>query len=306
MNIDDYHQIKDSKLSFTRRQASLFAKKVAGDFNPIHDEDSKRFCVPGDLLFSTIIHHYGLRERMIFNFAGMVGDNVRLVLPECDSDHVAILDENDKKYVAIECGGSYTGDAQLIESLTTKYVAFSGQAFPHILVDEYQDTNPAQVQTLNLLLNGSDEYGSFWICGDDWQSIYGFTGATIENILNFSADHPGSKQFILDTNYRSTPQILEACRNLIRNNSTKIEKKLLSNKPDGDGVVVFGAVDEEDEVRKVVIEIKDLINGKPPIRDVDESESSDGGTASAVPTTGKGKRGDEGESDPGMEPQPQS
>jgi DNA helicase-2/ATP-dependent DNA helicase PcrA len=134
------------------------------------------------------------------------------------------------------------------------------QAFPHILVDEYQDTNPAQVQTLNLLLNGADQYGSFWICGDDWQSIYGFTGATIENILNFSSDHPDSKQFILDTNYRSTPQILEACRNLIRNNRTKIEKKLLSNNPDGDGVVVFGAIDEEDEVRKVVIEIKDLVN----------------------------------------------
>lgn len=134
MNIEDYHQIKDSRLSFTRPQASLFAKKVAGDFNPIHDEDSKRFCVPGDLLFSTIIHHYGLREQMIFNFSGMVGDNVNLLLPECDSNHVAILDENDKKYLAIECSGNYSNDARLIESLTKNYVAFSGQAFPHILV----------------------------------------------------------------------------------------------------------------------------------------------------------------------------
>jgi hypothetical protein len=134
MNIQEYFQLDDSRLSFTRQQSSDFAKKVAGDFNPIHDVDSKRFCVPGDLLFSVIIHHYGLRERMIFNFSGMVGDNVRLVLPDCNQEHLAILDENDKKYLAIECAGKISTDAELIRSLTKNYVAFSGQAFPHILL----------------------------------------------------------------------------------------------------------------------------------------------------------------------------
>ena len=61
MNLEKYYNLEGSKLSFTRQQASDFAKSVAGDFNSIHDVESKRFCVPGDLLFSVIIHHYGLR-----------------------------------------------------------------------------------------------------------------------------------------------------------------------------------------------------------------------------------------------------
>lgn len=139
MNIENYFQLNESRLSFTREQASDFAKKVAGDFNPIHDPNSKRFCVPGDLLFSVIIHHYGIRQKMIFNFSGMVGDNVNLILPDCKEEHLAILDENDKKYLAIECGGNISSNALLIQSLTTRYVEFSSQAFPQILVPLMSD-----------------------------------------------------------------------------------------------------------------------------------------------------------------------
>ena len=141
MDIQDYFQIQDSRLSFTREQASLFAKNVAGDFNPIHDPDSKRFCVPGDLLFSVIIHHYGLRQRMVFNFSGMVGDQSRLILPDCNAEQLAVMDENEKKYLTLECRGEINTDKQLIESLTTKYVEFSGKAFPHILVPLMQEQN---------------------------------------------------------------------------------------------------------------------------------------------------------------------
>ena len=130
-------------LSFTRQQASDFAKNVAGDFNPIHDIDSKRFCVPGDLLFSVIIHHYGLRQNMIFNFSGMVGDHVKLILPEPDNDseHLALMDEKGKKYLAMECNGRSTRNENLIESLTTHYVEFSSQAFPHIIVPLMSEHN---------------------------------------------------------------------------------------------------------------------------------------------------------------------
>ncbi len=130
-------------LSFTRQQASDFAKNVAGDFNPIHDIDSKRFCVPGDLLFSVIIHHYGLRQNMIFNFSGMVGDHVSLILPQPDneSEHLALMDEKGKKYLAMECNGRSTQNDKLIESLTTHYVEFSSQAFPHIIVPLMSEQN---------------------------------------------------------------------------------------------------------------------------------------------------------------------
>lgn len=133
MNINEYCRIEDSRLSFSREQASNFAKKVAGDFNPIHDVDSKRFCVPGDLLFTTVLHHYGVRQRMIFNFSGMVSDDTQLILPDCSEEHMALLDEREKKYLAIECSGDSSDDAELIHALTSHYVEFSSRAFPEIL-----------------------------------------------------------------------------------------------------------------------------------------------------------------------------
>ncbi len=143
MNIEEYYQTEGSTLSFTRQQASDFAKNVAGDFNPIHDIDSKRFCVPGDLLFSVMIHHYGLRQNMIFNFSGMVGDQVKLILPEPNSEteHLVLMDEKEKKYLAMECNGNSTTNESLIESLTTHYVEFSSQAFPHIIVPLMSEQN---------------------------------------------------------------------------------------------------------------------------------------------------------------------
>ena len=90
MNLEKYYTLDGSRLSFTRQQASDFAKSVAGDFNPIHDIDSKRFCVPGDLLFSIIVHHYGLRQIMGISFSGMVGDDTTLILPEVDAREISI------------------------------------------------------------------------------------------------------------------------------------------------------------------------------------------------------------------------
>ena len=106
------------------------------------------------------------------------------------------------------------------------------EIFRHLLVDEFQDTNPIQMEILTLLLpsdNGNDS--SFWICGDDAQSIYGFTGASVGNILNFKSMFPESEQIILNLNYRSTPQILRACQNLIRHNEKQIQKALETKNP---------------------------------------------------------------------------
>ena len=141
MNLENYCSLKDDKLSFSRQQASDFAKKVAGDFNSIHDVDSKRFCVPGDLLFSIIIHHYGLRQTMGISFSGMVSDDVTLILPEVDSREISIYDENDKKYLDVSTNGDHTRNPGLIESLSRSYVEFSGHTFPHVLVPLMKDNN---------------------------------------------------------------------------------------------------------------------------------------------------------------------
>ncbi len=135
------------------------------------------------------------------------------------------------------------------------------ETYRHILVDEFQDTNPAQMALINLLVetvNGKER--SFWVCGDDSQSIYSFTGASVGNILNFTEMFPGSKLFIMETNYRSTPQILAACQNLIQHNSRKIEKTLRTDNGDGDNVTVISTATEEDEAVQVVSEIMSLVS----------------------------------------------
>jgi len=134
MNIEKYYHLENSKLSFTRQQASEFAKSVAGDFNPLHNVDAKLFCVPGDLLFSVIIHHYGLRQTMGFSFSGMVNDTVTLHLPKVQAREISIYDDNNKKYLDISSNGDISQDKHLIDSLIRKYVEFSGHSFPHVLV----------------------------------------------------------------------------------------------------------------------------------------------------------------------------
>ena len=134
MNIENYYHLEDSKLSFSRQQASEFAKSMADDFNPIHDADSKMFCVPGDLLFSVIIRHYGLRQVMGFSFSGMVNDEVTLHLPTVQAREISIYDDNDKKYLDVSSNGETTRDQKLIDSLIGNYVEFSGHTFPQVLV----------------------------------------------------------------------------------------------------------------------------------------------------------------------------
>lgn len=134
------------------------------------------------------------------------------------------------------------------------------ETYRHILVDEFQDTNPAQMALINLLVGKVNGDGrSFWVCGDDSQSIYSFTGASVGNILNFQETFPGSEMFVMETNYRSTPQILTACQNLIQHNSRKIDKTLRTDNVAGDAVTVISAGTEDDEAVQVGNEIRDLV-----------------------------------------------
>jgi hypothetical protein len=133
MFIDDYFSEANGRISFTRQQGSDFAKRLADDFNPLHDVDAKRFCVPGDLLFSIILARYGLSRHMAFTFSGMVVDGVELLLPE-PGDKLVFKDDDDRQYLTAERSGDNSQDETLIQNLTRSYVEFSGHTFPHILV----------------------------------------------------------------------------------------------------------------------------------------------------------------------------
>ncbi len=134
MFLSQFHTVKDGLVQISAEQASRFAKEVAGDFNPLHDIDAKRFCVPGDLLFALTLANYGLSENMSVTFSGMVGRDVPLVLPEHDEGLIEITDRDGKVFMQVEHSGEVSRDASLIEALSREYVAFSGQNFPFILV----------------------------------------------------------------------------------------------------------------------------------------------------------------------------
>lgn len=133
MYLDQFHQADKHQVTIAAGQASRFAKEIADDFNPLHNPDSKRFCVPGDLLFSLVLAKYGLSQKMCFLFKGMVGDNTPLNFTPTDAAHFALTDDKDKVYLEVEREGAQSHDQQVIETLTRNYVAFSGHNFPHTL-----------------------------------------------------------------------------------------------------------------------------------------------------------------------------
>ncbi len=129
--------------------------------------------------------------------------------------------------------------------------------FKYIMVDEYQDTNHAQYELVKILAEG---HGNVCVVGDDDQSIYGFRGADIRNILDFEKDLPDAKIIKLEQNYRSTQNILDAANNLIAHNKGRKGKKLWTDIKKGQDITLFEAEDERIEARYVVSEIVDLVN----------------------------------------------
>lgn len=134
MFLQPYFSTISEQFQFTRRQASHFAKIVAGDFNPIHDEDNKRFCVPGDLLFAVLLKKQGISQKMRFDFSGMVTDGVALQVENTGANESALVDANGKQYLHMTHEGETSHNAEFIEHVVKSYVQFSGMNFPHIMV----------------------------------------------------------------------------------------------------------------------------------------------------------------------------
>ncbi len=132
----------------------------------------------------------------------------------------------------------------------------TSRRYQYIMVDEYQDTNELQFQLLRLL---ASEHDNLCVVGDDDQSIYGWRGANIRNILEFADNFQHCKTVKLETNYRSTEPILKAANALIEHNSQRLGKKLLSAKGDGEAVKLLHSLDESMEAKAIAYEIKRLL-----------------------------------------------
>lgn len=131
--------------------------------------------------------------------------------------------------------------------------------FKYILVDEYQDTNKIQFLFISLLAKNS---GSICVVGDESQSIYGFRGADISNILNFEKQFSGAKIIKLEENYRSTKTILKAANEVIKNNRSKIAKNLWTENDEGKKIEYHTSANEYEEVEYVVDKIDELCRNK--------------------------------------------
>jgi DNA helicase-2/ATP-dependent DNA helicase PcrA len=157
---------------------------------------------------------------------------------------------------------------ELFEEVRERYA----QAFRHVLVDEYQDTNYAQYRFLQLLVGGGREepahgrrvslegHRNLAVVGDDSQSIYGFRGADVRNILDFQEDFPDARVVKLEQNYRSTQTILSAANAVIANNRGGIAKRLWSELGEGEPIHVRELEDEYAEARYVVGELERLVD----------------------------------------------
>ena len=128
--------------------------------------------------------------------------------------------------------------------------------FRYIMVDEYQDTNNIQYKIINKI---ASKYGNLCVVGDENQSIYGFRGANIQNILDFEKDYPNAEVVKLEENYRSTSVILDAANAVISNNSSARDKKLWTKKTTGEKITLLQCNDGRQEVNVI---IEEIIKGK--------------------------------------------
>ena len=163
---------------------------------------------------------------------------------EIFSNYIKILKENN----AVDFDDLLIQPLELFKS-NKDILNFYQNKFQYVLVDEYQDTNKPQFELVSLL---SSKHKNIFVVGDDDQSIYGWRGADISNILNFQNVFNKSKVVKLEQNYRSTKNILEAAWNVVSKNTDRAEKKLWTEKEVGEKIEIMGSINEIDEANLVM------------------------------------------------------
>ncbi len=137
--------------------------------------------------------------------------------------------------------------------------------YQYVLIDEYQDTNQAQYILTKMI---SEKNRRITCVGDDSQSIYSFRGANYKNILNFENDYKDAKTILLEQNYRSTGNILDAANQVIKNNRDRKDKNLWTNKGPGEKIKYYRAYNERDEAQYVIRKTKELVNRNVEYKDI--------------------------------------
>ncbi len=245
-------------------------KKAAGDAAEltIYDEEEQ------DLLIRLVMSEMSINERDVPYKAARFEINMAKnsdLGPEdlaCKSKHLfadviaAIYREYEKRLAAmnaLDFGDLICKPLKLFRQRPEVLEKYR-ERFDHILVDEYQDTNGSQYRLTKTL---AGKKRNLFAVGDPDQSIYGWRGATIENILNFKADYPEARIIKLEQNYRSTGNILSAANSVIKNNGERLEKTLWTDNLGGEPVHYEECLNEYGEARFVVDRVRNLMAMNP-------------------------------------------
>lgn len=200
-------------------------------------------------IFASIISGWKDRgltpDKITDDYLGWDKSHQALHLYRLYQERLKFINAMDFGDLLLHCLTLFTAYPEVLKTYTDR--------FKYILVDEYQDTNVAQYLWLRLLAQGSQN-----ICcvGDDDQSIYGWRGAEVGNILRFEKDFPGAKTVRLEQNYRSSPAILAAASQLIANNKSRLGKTLWTEQDSGDPVFIKSVWDSLEEARWIGGEIE--------------------------------------------------
>ncbi|MBD5631858.1 MAG: UvrD-helicase domain-containing protein [Clostridia bacterium] len=174
-------------------------------------------------------------------------DNIVLIYEKYDN-HLRANNALDFDDLLLETLRLLKRDGEALDYLSDK--------FKYVLVDEFQDTNAVQYNIIKLL---SSKHGNLFVVGDDDQSIYGWRGAEIENILKFDKDFPNAKIYKLERNYRSTKSILKLANGIIKNNSSRHGKVLWTEAEEGEKPVYYQAEEEAGEALYTARTISDAV-----------------------------------------------
>lgn len=202
-----------------------------------HNIDEKRW--PARQLAGHIDNwkNRGLRpEHVPSADAHVFADGMGLELYDEYQQRLKVLNAADFGDLLLECLTLFQNHPDVLQDYQNR--------FHYMLVDEYQDTNVAQYLWLRLL---AGKHKNICCVGDDDQSIYGWRGAEVDNILRFEKDFPGAKVIRLEQNYRSTPHILGAASHLISHNEGRLGKTLQTDRTDGEKVIVRGVWSDREE-----------------------------------------------------------
>lgn len=252
--------------SFGVRLLRMYAKDLGYDSNfTIYDTDDQRRVI------KTILKEYGLEKVNDREIASLISKAKEEDLPLKDFEYIHrnFIEIYEKYNRNLKANNAMDFSDILVNTynlLKLEHILEKVQErYKYVMIDEYQDTNNLQYKIIDLIARKNL---NLCVVGDENQSIYGFRGANISNILNFEKNYSNSKIIKLEENYRSTSIILEAANELIKNNKSSKDKKLWTQNNKGDLIQVIESETGRDEVNKIIEIIQEEHAKGVPYKDI--------------------------------------